>query len=61
MATLDGAVFEGCDFRGASITRGDPDFDLGTAYGTRFVRCDLRSADLTGLRERDTRYEDCLR
>lgn len=61
MATLDGALFEGCNFQGASIVRGDPTFDLGTAYGTRFVRCDLRGANLEGLRERDTSYEDCLR
>ena len=59
-AQLDDAAFSGCDFRAAKLTRNRPVFDeLGTAYATRFEDCDLRDADVDGLRIRGTKLVRC--
>jgi uncharacterized protein YjbI with pentapeptide repeats len=57
---LGSATFTGCDFRGAELRcSGNPKLSGGTVYGTRFERCDLRDADIDGLKLKGTVFIGC--
>lgn len=56
-AWLDGAVFEDCDLRGATLQVTRAARIPGTP-GLRFVRCDLRHANLSG-RDPGAVFSDC--
>ncbi len=56
---FDGALFSQVDFRGAKLCRIDEAADFARCPNTRFIDCDFRGANLTGLRLNDTTFERC--
>jgi uncharacterized protein YjbI with pentapeptide repeats len=58
-STMTKARFIECDLRACDLRRIEQALDLGSAYGTEFVGCDLRAAKLDGRRLRDTKLVRC--
>jgi uncharacterized protein YjbI with pentapeptide repeats len=56
---FDDAWFTNCNFQHATLNHQDTFPDLSRCPNTRFINCDFRGANLTGLRLNNTTFDRC--